>query len=110
MDRYYESGVTRLETDPQALMEDSLENFTDILGEMPVGMEKDDPRAFKQIMSHVDDRQARDICKIMLTLHPEIYLDVLHATYMNKIALIEGITGSVKMHMERISNIIGGED
>ena len=101
---------SHFETDPEAFAADSKEGFTNIFGERVEGEEKDNPKAFRKIMANLDDNQSRDVCSIMLQLHPEIYLDTLKATYISKISVLEGITGSINIHQNKITDLLGGEE
>lgn len=98
------------ETSPEAFAMDSKEKFTNIFGEEAEGTEADNPRAFKRIMANLNDAQSKDVCSIMLQLHPEIYLDVLKQTYISKISVLEGITGSIALHQDKVLDLLGGEE
>ena len=96
------------ETDPHFVIEESKEEFVTIFGETVTSTEEDNPKAFRKVMANLDDRQSRDVCKIMLQLHPEIYLDVLKQTYISKISVLEGITGSIRLQQDKVDELLGG--
>lgn len=102
--------ATHYETSAEALLEDSREDFETIFGDGATeGSEEDDPKKFKQVMANLDDAQAMIVCKILVAKYPQIYLDTLKASYISNLSIIEGISGSVKIHQDKMSDILGEE-
>ena len=88
--------------------EDTYEDFQTIFGDgLQEGNEEDDDRKFKQIMSNLNDQQARDVCRIILHKHPDIYMDVFCNSYKSLKGLVEGITGSIAIQQEKINEMLG---
>lgn len=102
--------ATHYETSAEAFLEDSREDFETIFGDGATeGSEEDDPKKFKQVMANLDDAQASIVCKILVAKYPQIYLDTLKASYISNLSIIEGISGSVKIHQDKMSDILGEE-